>query len=319
MTISRMTDVKKAHLEGGFFLLPERLIIRVTGSDRLRYLNGQVTNDLKRLIPGEAMQACLLTPKGKLSAVIWITLQEEAILLEAPLELSEELPTRLERYLVADDVTLEIISSEPTIHVFGELLDDSVLQKIPGVLIPRLGFPGKDIKLSQLPTDFLKEHQALTEDQVEVLRIEQEIPQWGKELTPDRLPPEAHLERQAIDYNKGCYVGQEVISRLRSVGHVNRLLISLAATEVGEVLSPGMKLFSSNDFEKSIGFITSVVQQSDSGKFIALGYVTRDNAVAGQQLVALEEGSQRAFGVVIGVLVRRKPRRSAFGSSCILG
>ncbi|MEI6417314.1 MAG: hypothetical protein WCO92_06305, partial [Verrucomicrobiota bacterium] len=108
-----------------FFYLPERLLIRVTGSDRLRYLNGQVTNDLKRLVSGEVMQACLLTPKGKLSAVIWITLQEEAIVLEAPLELSEELLARLERYLVADDVVLEVIPSEPTIHVFGELLDNS--------------------------------------------------------------------------------------------------------------------------------------------------------------------------------------------------
>lgn len=283
------TLLDQARTKGGLYLLPERLLIRVTGSDRLRYLNGQVTNDMKRLVPGKAMQACLLTPKGKLSAVIWVTLQDEAILLEAPLELSEELPVRLERYLVADDVALEVIPSDSTIHVFGELLNDSTLQKISGVLIPRLDLPGKDIKASQLPDDFLKHHQALTEDQVEILRIEQGVPKWGAELTPDRLPPEAHLERQAIDYNKGCYVGQEVVSRLRSVGHVNHLLVSLIANKK-ETLAPGMKLFSSENREKSVGFITSAVQQSKTGNCIAMGYVTRENALLGKQLLAVNGG-----------------------------
>ncbi|MBM3857520.1 MAG: hypothetical protein FJ390_06115 [Verrucomicrobia bacterium] len=273
-------------MSDSFFYLPERLVVRVTGNDRLRYLNGQVTNDLKRLVPGEAMQACLLTPKGKLSAVLWVTLQEDAILLEAPSELAEELPARLERYLVADDVMLEVISSEPTVHVFGELLNNPILEKISGILIPRLGLPGKDFKISELPDSFLKQHQALSEDEVEILRIEQRIPKWGAELTSDRLPPEAHLERQAIDYNKGCYVGQEVISRLRSVGHVNRLLVSLIAAEVGEALIPGMKLFLEEEPQKNIGFITSAVQESKSQNFIALGYVIRDYAISGKELIA---------------------------------
>lgn len=272
-----------------FYLLPERFLLRVTGNDRLRYLNGQVTNDLKRLIPGEAMQACVLTPKGKLSAVLWVTLTESALLLEAPFALSEELLVRLERYLVADDVTLEVVHSEPTIHVFGELLNDPVLKKISGTLIARLGFPGKDINISALPADFLEEHQGLNEQELESLRIEEGIPQWGKELTPDRLPPEAHLERRAIDYNKGCYVGQEVVSRLRSVGHVNRLLVVLIATEVGEVLAPGMKLFSHEEPQRHSGFITSAIQHSKSGKFIALGYLMREDIVSGKEFIAGDE------------------------------
>lgn len=282
-----------------FFYLPERLLIRVTGSDRLRYLNGQVTNDLRRLVPGEAMQACLLTPKGKLSAVIWMTLLDNSILLEAPIELGEELSSRLERYLVADDVVLEIISSEPTIHVFGDWLHDAALQKVSGTRIPRLHLPGKDVNVSELPSDFFKTHQPLSEERLEILRIEQVVPKWGKELTPDRLPPEAHLERSAIDYNKGCYVGQEVISRLRSVGHVNRLLVSLITNNTGEKLVTGMKLFSLKSPEKTIGFLTSVVKESTSGKFIALGYVSRDNALSGKQLLALDENSKRTYGVVV--------------------
>lgn len=286
-------------MSDSFFYLPERLLIRVTGSDRLRYLNGQVTNDLRRLVLGEAMQACVLTPKGKLSAVIWMTLLHDAILLEAPIELTEELPVRLERYLVADDVVLETIASEPTIHIFGDLLHDTALQKVPGTQIQRLHLPGKDVKLSELPTNFLKNHQPWGEDRVEISRIEQVVPKWGKELTSDRLPPEAHLERNAIDYNKGCYVGQEVMSRLRSVGHVNRLLVSLITNNTGEELVANMKLFSFEQPDKAIGFITSAVEEVNSGKFIALGYVSRDNAFSGKQLLALDENSKRTCGVVV--------------------
>ncbi len=291
--------INQVRIRGGFYVLPERLLIRVTGNDRLRYLNGQLTNDLKRLVLGEAMQACLLTPKGKLSAVLWVTLEQESILLEAPLELSEELLARLERYLVADDVMLEIVSSEPTIHIFGALMKESFFEKVPGIFISRLNLSGKDIKISALPADFLKQHQALTEHQVEILRIEQGIPQWGNELTPDRLPPEAHLERQAIDYNKGCYVGQEVISRLRSLGHVNRILVSLVSVNKGEELIVGMKLALHEDPKKMIGFITSVVQQSDSQKFIALGYVMRDYAVCKNQFFAIDEATNKICNVII--------------------
>ncbi len=286
-------------MSASFFYLPERLLIRVTGSDRLRYLNGQVTNDLRKLVPGEAMQACLLTPKGKLSAVVWVTLHEQATFLEAPIELFEDLPARLERYLIADDVNLEIIPSESEIHVFGALLEESSFQKVPGVLISRLHLPGKDIKISELPVGFFEEHQPLSQEDVEAWRIEQAVPQWGKELTPDRLPPEAYLERRAIDYNKGCYVGQEVISRLRSVGHVNRLLVSLITKNSGEELVPGMKLFDLGTTEKSIGFITSVATESMSGKCIALGYVSRDNALLGKQLFAVDENSKRTCEVVV--------------------
>ena len=107
------------------------------------------------------------------------------------------------------------------------------------------------------------------------------------------------MERRAIDYNKGCYVGQEVISRLRSVGHVNRLLVSLITKNSGEELVPGMKLFDLGTTEKSIGFITSVATESMSGKCIALGYVSRDNALLGKQLFAVDENSKRTCEVVV--------------------
>ena len=67
------------------------------------------------------------------------------------------------------------------------------------------------------------------EDIAETLRIEAGVPRWGAELNEDTLPPEAGLDRAAIDYHKGCYIGQEVISRIKSVGHVNRSLTGFAS------------------------------------------------------------------------------------------
>jgi folate-binding protein YgfZ len=245
------------------------------------------------------MQACLLTPKGKLLALLWVVLQEEAILLEAPWELSELLQARLERYLVADDVVLEGIPSEPTIHVFGSLLDDPTVQQLSGVAIRRLALPGKDILMSELPKDFLKEHPLWNEESIEILRIEQGIPQWGAELTSDRFPPEAHLERHAIDYNKGCYVGQEIISRLRSVGHVHRLLVSLIAEREGDELLSNMQIVSPEAPERVIGWITSAIQQSNSKKFIALGYVSFTYHYPDSRLLALHENSKQTSSIIV--------------------
>ena len=103
------------------------------------------------------------------------------------------------------------------------------------------------------------------------------MPRWGSELTEDTRPPEARLEVSSISYEKGCYLGQEIISRLKSVGQVNRLLCVLSSEERSPLL-PGMKLFAPNDLDKeesprSIGVITSVAKQWDANRWIALGYV----------------------------------------------
>ena len=78
--------------DGGFFVLDERTRVRVTGADRLRYLNGQLSNDLRRLVTGEAMPALLLTAKGKLCADVYVWIDGESIIVEADVSLEEALP-----------------------------------------------------------------------------------------------------------------------------------------------------------------------------------------------------------------------------------
>ena len=105
------TDCLRAfRREGGFFVLGKHARVRLTGADRLRYLNGQLSNDLRRLVPGEAMPALLLTAKGKLCADVFVWIDGESLIVEADVSLEEALSARLERYAVADDVAFELLA-----------------------------------------------------------------------------------------------------------------------------------------------------------------------------------------------------------------
>jgi len=131
----------------------------------------------------------------------------------------------------------------------------------------------------------------LDPDLVEVLRVERGIPKWGAELTEEILPPEAGLDRTHIDYDRGCYPGQEVISRLKSIGRVNRLLHGFKSKDP---LHAGMKILSSE--EKEIGSLTSAVDLPGGSGLIALGYLPRG---ATEPLFALDPltGAQRALSI----------------------
>ena len=274
-----------ARRRGGVADLSERVKLRLTGADRVRYLNGQVTADVRKLGLGRSMPACVTTAKGRLCAEIFITATEDALVLDADAALRESLPARLEKYIIADDVTLEDISETMRlVHVTGEGADEAAALTARGA--NRFGQAGVDLFL---PTETFAEtwtrlastHVVLDEALRELLRIEAGIPRWGRELTEDTLPPEAGLERTHIDYHKGCYIGQEVISRLKSVGHVNRELTGFLSTQ-GTPLTPGAQLFAADALEgKPLGTLTSVAWSFSLEKPIALGYLRRGSPTGG--------------------------------------
>src|SRR2546423_11403952 len=93
-----------------FFDLCARAKFRITGTDRFRFLNGQITNDLRRASETAAIEACVLNAKGKLDAHIFIAVVGESFLIDAEPELRETLRARLERYVIADDVQIEDVT-----------------------------------------------------------------------------------------------------------------------------------------------------------------------------------------------------------------
>jgi tRNA-modifying protein YgfZ len=303
--------------------LSDRAKFNVTGADRVRFLNGQLTNDIVSLQPGSAIYACALTAKGKLCADLFVGATKEGLSLDAEAVLREALAARLEKYIIADDVTLEDVT-----EVFGlfHLVDDpeervggsagrrvgvgefvesggpgegvggtlegvgvegrGLPSEVVRIVCNRFGVPGVDLwfpaGLSAMVVERLQQS-PLAAEAAENLRIEQGIARWGSELSEDVIPTEAGLDQCAINYFKGCYLGQEVISRIKSVGHVNRHLRGFRPAP-GIVLGIGDKLYADEASTKEIGFITSIGQGRFLDRTIALGYARRGFDTPGSTL-----------------------------------
>lgn len=264
-----MTIYSQIAQEGAIVDLSQRTQLRLRGADRVRYLNGQVTNDVRKLKADRALYACVTTAKGKLFADVFISAEADALRIDADPSVGETLPLRLERYIISDDVSLEDISGRlGLLHFIGP-----IAATVSGVASNRFGVEGIDVSGSpQAIAELLAQAKVpvLDESMQEVLRIEHGVPRWGCELDENTLPAEAGLDQTAIDFHKGCYIGQEVISRIKSVGHVNRILRGFIANEA---LQSGMALFDSEG--RRVGQLTSATQSFALARPIALGYLKR--------------------------------------------
>lgn len=271
-----------------FLDLSGRAKFCITGTDRLRFLNGQITNDLRKASETSAIEACILNAKGKTDAHIYVSASGESFLVDAAADLRETLKARLERYVIADDVQIEDVTDQ--FSLFHTLSQQSpTLENGRMVSVRRFAEPGWDIwgdaTQHRVSLQKLSSQWTLCDSEAaEVMRIEQGIPSWGRELTNDIIPIEANLEQRAIDYQKGCYIGQEVISRIKMSGQTNKRLCGLISLDELP-LHPGMKLAVSSAPGKEVGWITSSTRSKRQE--IALGYVKRGFNSASTRLNAL--------------------------------
>jgi folate-binding protein YgfZ len=269
------------HSESGhavFVDLSGRAKLRVTGADRIRFLNGQITNDPRKATETSAIEACVLNAKGKIDAHIYISALGESFLLDAAPDLRETLKLRLERYVIADDVEIEDVTDQ--FCIFHALSPQAPLIENARILsVRRFAEPGWDVWVDATQYGALFEQissrrELCDSDAAEVMRIEQGIPRWGRELTNEIIPMEANLEQRVIDYEKGCYIGQEVISRIKMSGQTNKRLSGLISLD-NVPLQREMKLAAPLAPEKEVGWITSAATSKLVGKQIALAYVKR--------------------------------------------
>ena len=271
------------------FDLSERLKLRMTGSDRVRFLNGQVTNDVRKANANLSMPACVLNTKGKIDGFVFVSAGAEELFIDADGAQCETLVQRLERYLIADDVTIEDVTEKFALfHVAGETAP-ILPNEMDWRRAKRFGTSGWDLVVAMAEHDsvlqLLSAKDSLWDaERAERWRIEQGVPRWGYELTAQIIPVEANLAGEAIDYGKGCYIGQEVISRMKMSGQMNKRLCGLVSLD-GSPLAPGTRLLSPDD-EKDTGWITSATRSDRLGKEIALGYVKRGWNDVGAQLTA---------------------------------
>ena len=297
------------------FDLDARGAIALTGRDRASFLHGLVTNDIRRLTPGTGCAAAFLTPKGKMLADCVVLCEEDRLELDCEGELASKIEDLLRKYLVFNDVTIvNATAANAVFHLAGKaggedrreeedllrtvimLGDDFALPREPHahcghpvrvVRENRTGVPGYDVRCpSSLSEEIRKAFLSVgaridSLDGLEALRIAAGIPRWGFELTEAVLPDEAGLrERGFISENKGCYVGQETVARIKTYGHVNRRLVLLSVS--GGV--PARENEISFEGEMS-GAVTSATPGEAPGEAVALAYVKRAHAIPGARLL----------------------------------
>ena len=277
-------------LDGAFFDLSALTKIRVTGSDRLRFLNGQVTNDVGKATQSSAIAACALNAKGRMNAHVFISAVPDCFQLDADPELRETLQPRLERYVIADDVQIEDLSDNWAIFHLLRPPPPDLSENCKIISAERFRKAGWDlwIESSQHDKVFQQLLAALPfcdDACAEVFRIEQGIPRVYRELTEEIIPIEAGLEESCVDYEKGCYIGQEVISRMKMSGQRSKNLCGFISLH-NSALGVGMKLFLMEEEKKEVGWITSATHSERLGKQIALGYVKRPFYRTGGELDA---------------------------------
>jgi folate-binding protein YgfZ len=240
--------------------------LRVSGADRVEFLHGQCTNDIKRLAVGESCYAAFLNAKGKMRGEGHIICLTDSFLLEV----NPGLMASLEKFIITEDVTIEDVSA-----TLGEWL------VIEGATI---ALPTEAIRFAHALGVGVISTEALTATidakALEILRIEAAVPKWGVDMDETTIPNEAGLEARAINYDKGCYIGQETIARIKTYGHVNRQLVQ-CKVESDQVPKRGDKILAA---EREVGQVTSAVFSSRLGKPLALGYVRREFATAGVTL-----------------------------------
>ena len=278
-------------LEPAFFDLSARAKLRVSGNDRLRFLKGQLTNDVRKATDSTAIEACVLTAKGKMDAHIFLRAEPDCFIFDADPELRKSLQPRLERYVIADDVQIEDVSDRWSIFHILQATAPPLPKQCRIISANRFGQSGCDIwvdagQRDELLRQLSGEFGFCDADCAEVYRIEQGIPRWDRELTGEIIPIEANLEERTIDYEKGCYIGQEVISRMKMSGQTNKKLCGLVLLN-DSPLEPGMRLFAAGGEKKEVGWLTSTTHSERLGKQVALGYVKRGFNSTGFRLDAL--------------------------------
>lgn len=247
--------------------------IDLRGPDAVRYLNGQVTQDVRKVAgSADSLPSCVTDAKGRFQFRVWITaLPDGSLRVDSTGSDPDALEARLTRYLIADDAEAENSSSKHRLVHFTA--DPGPAPE--GVIVrnsARFGVPGVDWWFPvETEPSFPESIPLLTGDALEDFRIRHGVPLAGRELTEGILPPEAGLDATDISYQKGCYIGQEVISRIKSAGKVNKRLVRVELAADSSL--DDLRLVDENGTQA--GEITSISPLSAGGTRAALAYVKR--------------------------------------------
>jgi folate-binding protein YgfZ len=299
----------------GVYDLGSRAKISLTGGDRLRWLNGMVTNNIRDLAPGQGVYAFLLNPQGHILGDLYAYNRGESLLVDTDRSQVEKILGVFDKYIIMDDVEVADFSDKLTaIGIAGPEAREAL--RGAGLEVPELRplqfaeLDWQEMRLTLVrgdnasleafelwpaPENAAPVYEALLRTgrkpvgtaAVELLRIAAGIPRYGTDIRERDLPQETEQER-ALNFVKGCYVGQEIVERIRSRGQVRRKFTGFDIP--GELPAPGSKLQAGG---KEVGEITSAASLpwASGDRRVALGYIRREVAAPGK---AFDAGGSQA-------------------------
>ena len=333
----RWVDEYRAVREGvGLADLSHRGKLRVTGDDRVKWLQSVISNDILPLQPGQGRYSSLLTHKGKMLTYFRCYMQTDAVVLEDAGEIGDQTYAALRKFLLygtkaklencRESWGLLLVSGPKAAMVvkaaFGTDLADLkpvnfISAAIGGqtALMIHAEETGEDDIEILIPVDGViaawerlmeagAAHgiRAVGSQAREALRMEAGIAKAGPDLNEEIVPPEANLEEKAFSLSKGCYPGQEVVARMDTYGTVRRHLVGLVVK--GSVVPPkGAKLFTG---DREVGWISSASQSPELQAPIAFGFPLRDFSAPGTILSVHAEGAR--YEATIQTLPFHRPK-----------
>ena len=307
----------------GVYDLGFRAKISLTGSDRVRWLNGMVTNNIRDLAVGSGVYAFLLNPQGHILGDLYAYNRGESITVDTDSGQAEKILATFDHYIIMDDVEVTNLSEQLTaLGVAGPKAREVLAAA--GLAIPEMRplqiqsvqwqggecslVRGEDadrlsyeiwlspVRVRQLWDALLAAGATpIGSEALELQRIVSGIPRYGVDIRERDLPQETEQAR-ALNFNKGCYVGQEIVERIRSRGAVHRKFAGFLA-EGAQAIAAGLKVVAG---EKEVGEITSAasLQTAAGAKTVALGYIRREVGLPGREVTM---GSVKATVVPLPV------------------
>ena len=279
----------------GVFKL-DRAHIALTGADRVRWLNGMVTNNIRDLADGQGIYAFLLNPQGKIQADLYAFNRGESIVVETESKQVETILQIFDRYIIMDEVEVENLAGQ--VAVFGvvgpksaEIVSEHAKEMQPlqvaktqwngfeftvirgdNPCVPNYEIWAEPQDAQQLWNALLERAPEIHEQTLEIFRLACGIPKFGVDIRQKDLPQETGQER-ALNFNKGCYVGQEIVERIRSRGAVHRMFTGFEVE--GAIPSPGFRIQHEG---KDMAELTSVaaLPTAEGVRTVALGYGRRE-------------------------------------------
>jgi len=293
----------------GLYDLSARAKIAVTGSDRVRWLNGMATNNVRGLVPGHGVYAFLLNAQGRIQADLYVFQRGESLLVDTEREQREKVLQLFDHYIIADDVEIADVSDKLTALGLTGPESLHVLERA-GIAVPDLAplelcapkcdcacgglqctllrgddSAGTSYQIWLAPDTLKSTWDALVAagatpvgaDALELRRISLGIPKFDVDIRERDLPQETGQTR-ALNFTKGCYLGQEIVERIRSRGAVHRQFTAFVVE--GTLPEAGTKILTGEKEEKEVGEITSsaILPRPGGDRPVALGYLRREAA-----------------------------------------